>query len=111
MVHYGEQSTNMFFVVSGLIAVQQQLGDGRILRLKTMTQGSVIGEIGFYLGINRTADMVALMPSQVYCLSMNSFQKMQKEHPELVTFLHEWIVAILAERLAEANQTIENLLE
>ena len=48
VVHQGEDSDALYFIESGRVDVLLQ-GDGKdVLRLRSMTAGTVIGEVGFY---------------------------------------------------------------
>ena len=64
-----------------------------------------------YLGIERTASVVANRKSVVYRLSRDALDKMEKDDPKVAALLHQWIARLLAERLAENNRTIEALLD
>lgn len=111
LMRQGDQPDEMYFIEAGLVSVQLDLPDGKIMRLRSMRGGTTVGEMGMYLGNVRTASVVADRPSIVYRLSRNALKEMEKNDPEIAAFLHQWIASLLAERLAENNRTIEALLD
>ncbi|MCE2983761.1 MAG: cyclic nucleotide-binding domain-containing protein [Parachlamydia sp.] len=107
----GDPSDGIYMIESGLIAAQKQLKNQRNIRYYTMSGGTTVGEIGYYLKIRRTADLIALTPATVYWLSEEAFNTMETEAPALSAILHQWIAKLMAERLNETNKTLENLME
>jgi SulP family sulfate permease len=110
LMRQGDQPDEMYFIEAGLVSVQLELPNGKIMRLRSMRDGTTVGEMGMYLGNVRTASVVTGRLSTVYKLSRNSLRDMEKNDPETAAFLHQWIASLLAERLAENNRTIEALL-
>lgn len=100
----------MYFLGSGRSTVELELPDGSLLRLRTMQEGTVIGEIGLYLGQPRTASVIADSECEVYRLTKESLERMEREHPELATDFHRFIIRLLAQRLADSNKTLRALL-
>jgi len=111
LMHQGDQPDEMYFIESGLVSAQLELPDGKTLRLGSMRGGATVGEMGMYLGNQRTASVVANRRSVVYRLSRNALNKMERNDPKVAALLHQWIARLLAERLAENNRTIEALLD
>ncbi|MDA1142670.1 MAG: SulP family inorganic anion transporter [Planctomycetota bacterium] len=101
---------DMYFLGSGRSTVELELPDGSLLRLRTMQEGTAIGEIGLYLGQPRTASVIAESECEVYRLTKESLERMEREHPELATDFHRFIIRLLAQRLADSNKTLRALL-
>lgn len=110
LMHRGDPPTEMYFVEEGMVTAQLETEDGQIVRLRSMRGGTTVGEMGLYMGIPRTADVIASRSSIVYRLSAEALGKMRKDDPEVAALLHEWIARQLAERLAASNRTIEALM-
>ena len=110
LMQQDDQPDEMYFIEAGLVSVQLELPDGKILRLRSMRGGTTVGEMGMYLGTVRTASVVADRASIVYRLSRSALKEMEKKDPEAAALLHHWIARLLAERLADNNRTIEALL-
>ena len=107
----GDPPTEMYFILSGLISIQLELPGGKLIRLRSVRGGATVGEMGLYLGANRTADALVSQPGLVYCLSAQSLKEMGEKDPEVASHLHEWIARLLAERVTANNRTIEALMD
>lgn len=75
-----------------------------------MGAGTVVGELGLYLGYPATASVVTDQPSTLYFLSADSLKRMEEASPEIAAALHKLIARTLGERLATMNETVEALL-
>lgn len=111
MLRQGDPPDVMYFVESGRVTARLELSQGRSVRLRSMGSGTVVGEIGLYLEMPRTATVVADQPGIVYCLTADALQKMAVESPGLAAAFHHFMVRLLAERLLESNATLNALLD
>ena len=66
--------------------------------------------MGFYRQAPRAASVIAEESTVVYWLSKQSFDRMEKEHPEAAAAFHELIIRLLSDRLEFANSEIAALL-
>lgn len=110
LINQGEQPESMYFVDAGRVSAQLETEPGRVMRLKSMGGGTVVGEIGMYLDQTRTASIITETASTVYRLTKSSLEKMEQDDPELAAALHQWMARMLAERLSDSNRTLEALL-
>ena len=111
LMRKGDSPDEMFFILSGLFTIQLELPGGKIIRLRTIRGGATVGEIGLYLGTQRTADVVVAQSGEVYRLSAQSLREMREKEPEAASHLHEWIAHLLAERVSTSDRTIEALMD
>ena len=81
LMRQGDQPDEMYFIEAGLISAQLELPDGKIMRLRSMRGGTIVGEMGLYLGTTRTASVVAERTSVVYRLSRSALKEMQRKDP------------------------------
>jgi SulP family sulfate permease len=122
LLREGEDSDGLYFIESGqLIAqisiegkpadeyVEKHSASSKVIRLRAMGPGTVVGEVGMYLDTPRTASVIARKNSVVYRLSGDALERMQKQDPELASEFLQYIVRLLAERLADNNRTIQVL--
>jgi SulP family sulfate permease len=100
----------MYFVQSGQVSVYLQLPEGRTLRIRRMNAGTIVGEIGVYLDIPRTATVFAEEPAVVYRMSRDALNAMEREVPAAASAFHRTMVCIQGERLASPNSQIRALL-
>ena len=72
-----------------------------------MGAGSVVGEIGLYLNLPRTASLVAETDSLVWKLPTEALVAMERDDPPAAATLHEFLARLIAGRLAQANELLE----
>lgn len=101
--HQGEPSDSMYFLQSGKVHVELTLPGGKVLRLKKMGPGTVFGEMGLYTSAPRSATVLAMEKCVLYRLSVARFALIQEKAPQLAAAVNRYIVALLADRVAEEN--------
>ncbi|MGE3840903.1 MAG: cyclic nucleotide-binding domain-containing protein, partial [Vicinamibacterales bacterium] len=92
----GEASTDLYFLLSGRLAVFK---GGSQTPVAEIAQGQPVGEVGFFGRMPRTATVVALRDSTVLQLSKERFDEISHTSPQI----HRHIVASLARRLARTT--------
>jgi SulP family sulfate permease len=75
-----------------------------------MTGHTIVGEMGFYRQIPRSASVVADEPSVVYQLTRESFNRMHAQDPAAAAVLHQLIIRLLSDRLEFANRETAALI-
>jgi SulP family sulfate permease len=106
----GEPSDSVVFQASGCVAITIIDEHGRPIRLRRMIGHTVVGEMGFYRHMPRTANVVAEEPTLVYRLTRDAFDQMQEKDPAAAAALHKLIIRLLSDRLEFANREISALL-
>ena len=79
-------------------------------RLRTYSSGTIVGEMGFYNQVPRSADVVADSLTRVGVLTHESFAKLEKENPHLAKEFHRFVINTLSSRLRSANEELRNAL-
>jgi SulP family sulfate permease len=74
-----------------------------------MTTRTVLGEMGFFRRLQRSATVSADGPVTLFSLTRGNFERMRRERPELAVAFEEFIIRTLADRLEFANQTVTTL--
>jgi sulfate permease, SulP family len=110
LFHQGEPSDSVVLQASGCVAITIIDEHGRPIRLRRMIGHTVVGEMGFYRDVPRTASVIAEEPTVVYRLTQKSFDQMQAEDPTAAAALHKLIIRLLSDRLEFANREISALL-
>jgi len=110
LFHQGEPSDSVVLQASGCVAITIIDEHGRPIRLRRMIGHTVVGEMGFYRAVPRTASVVAEGPTVIYRLTREAFDKMQAEDPTAAAALHKLIIRLLSDRLEFANREISALL-
>lgn len=106
----GEVSRDFYLVESGVVTAFMELPDGRKKRMRTMGPGTVVGEMGYYLGKPRSGTTVVERDAVLYRLTDESFSKMEQDEPRLASAIHRFLVRLLATRLADSTAVLVNLL-
>lgn len=101
LIARGSQDRDLYILASGAVSAVIKLADGTLVRLQTV-RGSVVvlGEVGFFTGRPRTADVVADAPSIVLHISRETLDRLEREEPALALALHRHIGLALARRVA-----------
>ena len=110
IIKQGENPGGITFIESGQITVELKTDTEKIIRLKTLGPGTVIGEVSLYLGTKASASVVANSECNVFFLRQENFNKMNLDSPEKAAELHSFIVELLSDRLADSNATIQALM-
>jgi SulP family sulfate permease len=103
----GEESKDLLLIESGELEAWLTLADGRVMRLRTMGAGNVVGESGLYLGARRSASVRATRASVLHRLSSEALDRMNREAPELAAALHQFVARLLAERLVNTTSAAQ----
>ena len=109
LMRQADAPSDMFFIESGVVTAQIQREDGAVMRLETMGSGRVVGELGFYLGQARTADVVSETEAVVYRLSKARLAELEASHPKVASTLHQLIVHLLSERVTHLVGVVDRL--
>jgi SulP family sulfate permease len=109
LIRQGDEPDTLFFIESGQITAQLETPDRKPVRLETMYNGRTVGELGFYLGTQRSAAVIADKPSVVYSLSQQTLAHMEQTDPEAANTLHRLIVHLLGERVIHLIRAIDAL--
>lgn len=107
----GDESDALYFIESGRVDVLLRDEAGHVLRLRSMTAGAVIGEVGFYLGKARTASIVVIEAGVLQRLSHEALRRMEVTAPQTATAIHVFIASLLSDRLATTNRLVQELMD
>jgi SulP family sulfate permease len=109
LIKQGDAPDDLYFIESGQVSALLETPGQDQIRLETMRGGQVLGEIGFYLDVDRTASVIADKPSKLYRLTKTQLERMEEENPEAVLALQQSIIKLLAERVARLTETVNAL--
>jgi sulfate permease, SulP family len=111
LISQGEASSDVYLLESGRLTAVLTLPHRGQVRLRTMAAGTVVGEITMYLGTVRSASVVTEQPSRLYRLTTDALETMERNEPDLAAALHRTLARLLAQRLTDAQRTMEALLD
>ena len=93
LVEQGGASDALFLVLHGALAVYRTDHPDPIAELRA---GELVGEIGFFANIPRTANVIAIRDTSVMVLTRAAYTKLAQDAPAIV----EAVLAALARRFA-----------
>jgi NTE family protein len=99
LVAQGGASDSLFMVLHGALAVRRA---GDIEPIAELRAGELVGEIGFFANVPRTADVIAIRDTSVLVLTRAAYQNLAKDAPAIV----EALLAALARRFAKETARI-----
>ncbi len=105
LLREGQASTALYVVAAGTLAAYAGAGRRRRL-LRTMGEGSVVGEVTFVDGGGASADVLADGDAEVLMLTRERFDAWAAAHPDLArAFLFE-LGRVLAHRLRTLTRAV-----
>jgi len=107
----GDESDSLYFIESGRVDVLLRDEAGHVLRLRSMTAGAVIGEVGFYLGKARSAGIVVTEAGVLQRLSHDALRQMEETAPQTASAIHVLIASMLSDRLSTTNRLVQELMD
>lgn len=111
LFHRGDSPDGLYFVEYGQVSILLELDNGQTKRLHKLGAGTVFGEMELYQGSPRSASAFTDKTSTLYCLSREALQTMQRQNPELAAAFHQFVVRLLADRLAQSTREVQTLLQ
>lgn len=105
VLHAGDSTDNIYFVLSGSLKVQVSDEDGREVILSKLGPGELFGEMGVLDDNPRSATVLAVEPSEVVVMGKADFKKCLADNPDVSLF----IMRNLTRRLRMADRNIESL--
>ncbi len=110
-IRKGDAGDALFIVLKGRVSIQLVLtGSDFRKRLRTYGPGTIIGEMGFYSGAPRSADICADTTTELLRITRDSFAQLESEDPVLAGKLHRLVINALSSRLRTANEALSDLL-
>jgi sulfate permease, SulP family len=110
-IRQGDQSEEMYFIGSGRLTARLDHASDSHVRLRTILPGTVIGEVACYLGLPRSASVVADEDSSAFRITKDALERMRIENAELAVAFHEFMARATAERLAHNTALLGSRLD
>jgi SulP family sulfate permease len=110
IIHQGDPPGSLYFVSRGQVRVEMSQPSGETIRLRTMSEGTIIGELGLYLHKPASANVIAELPSVLYYLSADSLTAMEQGDPHIAAIFHKYLATALSKRLLDTNATVQALM-
>jgi SulP family sulfate permease len=102
----GAEARSMHFILDGRIGILVKMDDGRLIRVRSLGPHTTIGEMGLITKQLRSATIQAEVPSVLYELSAEAYERIKRENEGLAQALLTYVVNVMAERLSFASKVI-----
>jgi len=102
----GDPTDSLIFVERGPVTVILERPGLSPLRVRVFGAHTLVGEIGFFLDMPRSASLLAAGDSEAWALSHDAFEDLRKTRPECLSSLFTYIIRLQSERLTFANRQI-----
>jgi CRP/FNR family transcriptional regulator, cyclic AMP receptor protein len=101
-VHHGDVDRSFFIISHGSFEVLVPTDDGP-QRVRVLEPGDLFGEVGFFDGLPRSADVVALEKAEAFVLTQAAFQRLRLMHPRLALRFVLDLGRVLGERFRASD--------
>lgn len=101
-VRVGELDRSFFIISRGSFEVRVP-AHGHSQRVRVLGPGDLFGEVGFFDGLPRTADVVALEEAEALVLTQAAFQRLRLVHPRLAVRFVLDLGRVLGERFRASD--------
>jgi NTE family protein len=99
LVAQGDPSDSLFMVLHGALAV---LRTADVQPFAELRAGELVGEIGFFADVPRTANVIAIRDTSVLVLTRAAYQELAQDSPAIA----EALLAALALRFAQRTERL-----
>ena len=102
----GEPARSMHFILEGRVGIIVGMEDGRLIRVRSLGPHTTIGEMGLITQQLRSATIEAEVPSVLYALSADAYERIKRDNGPLAQALLTYVIRVMAERLSFASKVI-----
>jgi SulP family sulfate permease len=102
----GDPADEIDLVAAGRLLVDVPGDGGRMLRVRHISTRTVVGEMGFFRQVSRSATVSSEGESILWTLTRPSFERMRQERPDLAGAFHEFLLRTLSDRLVLSEKML-----
>jgi sulfate permease, SulP family len=102
----GDPTDSLIFVERGPVTVLLERPNLSPLRVRVFGAHTLVGEIGFFLGVPRSASLLAAPDAVTWALCRDAFENLKERRSEYLSSLFIYIIRLQSERLTFANRQI-----
>jgi SulP family sulfate permease len=111
LLRQGDIAGELYYIQHGSVTVQIVGANGAMIRLRTMKEGNVIGEMGLYLSEERIATATADRACLVFKLTGTALERLEREAPDVAAAFHRFMACRLSERLRNTDNLLKAMLD
>jgi SulP family sulfate permease len=107
LMRQGQPADDMFFLERGRVSVVL-LGKGAApMHLRTLTAGTLVGEVALVRGGNRTASIIAVAECQAVRIDRAALARMEAADPALAFAMQRLIMVQVSEKLVDNTRVVD----
>lgn len=108
---YGEPGKALYFIQGGRLAVHKFTGFQKKMQVVALLDtGSVVGEAALLGSHCHKTKVIAIEGSELLCLSVEKYQTLQNEQPDLALRLLAYLFGITRLRLEKTSERLAQIL-
>ena len=105
----GDPTDSLLFIESGRVSAEIERVGHSPIRQRVFGANMIVGEVAFFLGVARTANLRVEGEGSVWSLTRASYERLRRDNPELTAALLTYAVRVEAERLAFSSRQVAAL--
>lgn len=109
LVEHDARTDDIFYLCSGQLVVSVTNNHGVPVTVAKVRPKAIIGEMAYYSGDARSADIIASTPSVVLRIDMGRIEALEKTNPEAALAFHKAIAHGMARRLSRTTKLLRDL--
>ncbi len=110
LMRQGAPADAMYYIEQGSVSARIERPDGASFRIRTTTAGTIVGELGLFVGGKRTASVVAEAPCVAQRLSADALARMEREDVQLANQFNRFLATLMADKLADNSRLLEQMM-
>ena len=106
----GEPSDELFLLETCTASVYLGTDLETKHRIRRASSGTVFGEVGFYLGTNRTTSVIVDEDGELYVFTREAGEQLNRDHPQIASAFHSFMLRLITHRLQSTTSTLRVVL-
>lgn len=107
LMRQGQLADDMMFLESGRVSAVLLEKDVAPVHLRTLTPGTLVGEVALVRGGNRTASVIAVTPCEVVRIDRAGLARLEAADPTLAFAMHRMIMQQVSEKLVDNTRAVD----
>lgn len=107
LIRAGEHSSELYLILSSMVGVRSPRTKALI---SVLGPGELLGEMAFFMGSTRTADVEVLTGGDLLVLSEKTINHLMRRHPAIASKILYNLARILCERLATTTRNLSEIV-
>ncbi|MBM3270304.1 MAG: cyclic nucleotide-binding domain-containing protein [Candidatus Sericytochromatia bacterium] len=107
VIRAGEHSAELYLILSAMVGVRSSNTKALI---SVLGPGELLGEMAFFMGSTRTADVEVISKGELLVLSEKTLNHLMRHHPQTASKILYNLSRILCERLATTTRNLAEVV-